>query len=553
MSGPVTVTLFSNGQAMAPQYELISIDIFKEVNRIPSADVVLLDGDAAAQKFELSNTDLFKPGEEIEIKLRYEGDAKNEQTVFKGWVIRHGVKANLSESVLSLHLKDRAIALTTQRKNVVFRELTDTEIIRQIASDGGLEVASIADTKAVYPEMVQYYSTDWDFIVSRADVNGHWVIVNDGEVTVMQPNLSKSIQQSFTYGIDSIYDFDFEADIRHQYASVDGSAWDIRQQSNVTQTATDFALEQGNLTASDLGKAVGAEEYHLSYGGALDPDEVQAWAEAKLRKCRLSMLRGQLTIPGIAEIKCGDLIKIDGVGDRFNGKTLVTAIRHQVRRDGWQTSLQFGLSADWFAQQDHIITPPAAGLVPAIQGLQIGIIDQFEADPNNQFRVKVKIPTLNNPTEDDVIWARLASLEAGNQRGIVFRPEPGDEVVLGFLNDDPRQPIILGAMYSEKNALPSALEVTAENPKKGIFTREALQVLLDDENKVIEISTPNQNLLRVSDADTGIYLEDENGNKLMLNDQGIQIEAAKDIVMKGQDINIEGNNITIKGSKVDVN
>ena len=546
MSGIVTVTILSDGINMNAEHHLVSVDITKEINRIPYAELVLVDGVPARQKFAISNEDFFKPGKTIEIKIRYEGDAKNEQTVFKGKVIRHGVKATPSESLLNIYLKDIALSLITQRKNAVFRDLKDTEIISKIAQDGGLKVKAIANTKAQHAEMVQYYCTDWDFIVSRADVNGHWVIVDDGQITVVEPKVSGSAQHRFTYGIDQIYDFEFEADIQHQYQTVDSAAWDLQQQATTSQTAQDFKLPQGNLVASSLGKDVGADAYHLSHGGTLAPDELQAWADAKLRKSRLAMLRGQFTIPGDAGIKVGHEIELDGIGDRFNGNTLITGIRHRVTTEGWQTSIQFGLSPAWFAQQDDICALPAAGLVPAIQGLQIGIVDAFEEDPDKQFRVKVKVPTLRGQSEDAVLWARLATLDAGKQRGIVFRPEPGDEVVLGFLNSDPRQAIILGSMYSETNDLPPGFNVTTDNFQKGIVTRESLQLLLDDENKVIQISTPNSNSLRVSDADKGVHIEDENGNQLTLNDQGIVIKSAKDIA-------IEGQNITIKGSKVDVN
>ncbi|NEO45324.1 MAG: Rhs element Vgr protein, partial [Moorea sp. SIO4A3] len=296
--------------------------------------------------------------------------------------------------------------------------------------------------------------------------------------------------------------------------------------------------------ADQLAKTIGADNYQLISLAPLDDQEVKAWADAKLQKSRLSLFKGRLKLPGFADIKPGDIIKLDGIGKRFNGKTLVTAIRHQFSRQCWQTYVQFGLSASWFYQQTNdIFDTPVAGLIPAIHGLQIGIVDKYEADPEKQFRVKVRIPSIET---DGIVWARLASVEAGNQRGIFFRPETGDEVILGFINDDPRQAIIIGAVHSEKNALPTGFEVTQENNKKGIVTKESLKILFDDENKLIEISTPKGNTLKLSEQDKGINLEDENGNTITMDDQGIKIKSSKDIVM-------EGKNITIKGSKVDVN
>ena len=39
--------------------------------------------------------------------------------------------------------------------------------------------------------------------------------------------------------------------------------------------------------------------------------------------------------------------------------------------------------------------------------------------------------------DEQGVWARVATLDAGNDRGTFFRPEVDDEVVLGFFHDDP--------------------------------------------------------------------------------------------------------------------
>ncbi|WP_099069116.1 type VI secretion system tip protein VgrG [Nostoc linckia] len=544
MSGVVTVTILNDGSIMNPEYNVMSIDIIKEVNKIPIAQIILLDGDATKREFAISNTDFFQPGNNIEIKLRYEGERQNEATVFAGIVVRHSLQADQYGSLLTVDLKDAAFKLTHQRKSAVFREMTDNEIINKIIEPWGLEITSIAATKPKHKEMVQYYCTDWDFIVSRADVNGHWVLADDGKITIQEPNLNGLPKNSFEYGISDIYEFEMSADIRHQYAAVESTAWDVKTQSiSPLQKAKAFSLSQGNLKAEELAKTIGADNYQLIYSGQLNEEETQIWADAKLRKSRFSMLNGRLKVPGFADIKPGQLMEIAGISKRFNGKTLVTAIRHQVNEQGWQTDIQFGLSADFFAQQNHnIVDLPAAGLVPAIHGLQIGIVENYEDDRQQQFRVKVRIPSIE---KDGIIWARLASVDAGNERGIFFRPELGDEVILGFINDDPRQAIILGAVHSEKNALPPDFTVTQENNKKGIVTKKSLKILFDDEKKLIEISTPNGNSLKLSEEAQGINLVDENGNTMTMNAQGLKLESPEDITLQGKNIIIKGTEIHI--------
>lgn len=125
MPGVVTATVARLEPPQPPkllgaQYVLLSLDVITEVNKIPSAEIVLVDGDAAQQTFELSDTDFFKPGSKIEIALRYEGTP--DVTVFIGYVVKHGLQANRKKSILTLYLKDAAIKLTQRRNNAVGRQ-----------------------------------------------------------------------------------------------------------------------------------------------------------------------------------------------------------------------------------------------------------------------------------------------------------------------------------------------------------------------------------------------------------------------------------------------
>ena len=183
--------------------------------------------------------------------------------------------------------------------------------------------------------------------------------------------------------------------------------------------------------------------------------------------------------------------------------------------------------------------------MPAISGLHIGIVTQLQDDPDSEERILVKIPAIDK--EDDGIWARVARLDAGNERGTYFMPEIDDEVIVGYLNDDPRNPVILGMVHS--SGKPAPLPASDDNHEKGIFTREKLKLLFNDELKSIEISTPNGNKILLSDDLGGITIEDENGNKIAMTSDGINMESAADFIIKATgDVTVEGVNIELKAS-----
>ncbi len=78
-----------NGKDADPTYKLMSLSILKEVNRVPVAKIVFVDGDAAKRSFEISNKNDFIPGNKIQINLGR--DSKNKQA-FKGIIVKHAVK-----------------------------------------------------------------------------------------------------------------------------------------------------------------------------------------------------------------------------------------------------------------------------------------------------------------------------------------------------------------------------------------------------------------------------------------------------------------------------
>jgi Rhs element Vgr protein len=540
----VTATILSGGKRIDPSCELVSIDIRREVNRVPSASLLLIDGDVAAGKFALSDSALFEPGKEIEIRLRYESDTQD-ATVFKGPVVRHAVESTGDGSLLRVEMKDAAVKLTQTRKSMVFRDQTDDAVFRKLIQDAGLRVGIIDSTTQRHAELVQYNCSDWDFILSRADSNGRLTVADDGQLSVRTVNLSGAARRRFQYGND-IYSFEFEADAAYQYPSVKSAGWSIKDQRPQESSGKGFRLSQGNLDGGRLAQAVGFGAYTLSHPVPVAPGELQAWADARLQRSRMSMLRGRLATVGFSEIDLLDLMEVAGIGDRFNGKVLVTGFSHRLEQGSWQTDIQFGLSPRGFASDEGIRDAPAAGLLPAISGLQIGVVAGFEDDPDKQLRVKISLPGIGSAA--GAVWARLASPDAGKERGLFFRPEAGDEVVVGFFNEDPRQPVILGALYSSKNGPPKDFAtLTKDNLKKGIVTKGGTKIVMTDDKKpALSFETAGQNKILLDDDNEVIEISDKHGNKITLNKDGIKLASAKDL-------NLEASgNVVIKGTKVDV-
>ncbi|MDX1671720.1 MAG: type VI secretion system tip protein VgrG [Balneolaceae bacterium] len=536
-----TFEIHSGGERIPEKYHVFSFTVVKSVNRISFAKLVLRDGNPAAEDFPISNTELFKPGTEITIKAGYHND---HTTIFEGMVIKHGIQAREGEpSMLKVECKDMAVKLTAGRKNRYFTEMTDSDMFEQLIGDYGLE-SEVESTSQTHPGMVQYYATDWDFLLSRAEMNGQAVLPDDGKLVIKQPGLGNP-SLTLIYG-DTIFDFEAQIDAGDQISAVKSMAWDYASQETIDSDGAEPDLDSaGNIGADELAGVIGPDPYSFRHGGQVPDTELQSWADAALLKSRLAKIRGRVRCKGYPDLKPFDTIELKGVGDRFSGKVFVSGIRQHYSTERWYLDVEFGLSPRWFYKEDDVMEESASGLLPGVNGLQIGVVTQLQEDPKGEDRILVKLPLVD--AEHEGIWARIATLDAGENRGSFFRPEIGDEVVVGFINDDPRDVVVLGMMNS--SAKPAPTQASDDNHEKGFVTREELRLWFDDDKKSILIETPNGNKIQLSEDEGAINLEDENGNKLNMNSDGITLDSPGDIVLKATgNVNIEGVNVEQKAN-----
>lgn len=542
------IEVLINGNRVGdPDYQLRSVSVVKEANQIPYARIQYLDGDISQEKFAVSEGADFIPGNKVEIKVGRDG---KEVSVFKGVIVKHGIKASENANgCLYLDCRDESVSLTLGRKNKYFREMTDSDALKQVL---GSKAGSLESTAVTHKELVQFYCTDWDFALSRAEMNSCILLVQDGKVNMVKPALGAPVLV-LVYGA-TIEEFDAEIDARTQWQEVSASSWSYKDQAVKENTTSSVSFkEAGNLTGSSLAKAVSPAKLDLRHSGLVSEPELKAWTESVMLKSRMSKIRGRAKIKGSPDTKPGDTIELKGLGNRFNGEVYVSGVRHDYVDGIWSTQLQFGISPEWFHHKPELIETPAAGMMPAVHGLQIGVVVQLESDPDGEDRILVKMPLTDN--NDKGTWARMASLDAGKERGYFFRPEIGDEVIVGFVNGDPRFAVVLGMLHSSNK--PAPVPATDTNHIKGLVTRSKMKTMFDDENKVMKMETPAGNFIELSEKDKAITIQDQHGNMIKMESAGITIKSAKDIKMEaagafslkaGTDIKIEGATISGKAS-----
>ena len=521
----VSVSIKVNGTAIPDTCEVSAVRVTKEINRIPQARITLIDGSATTGDFAWSDSTLFVPGAIVEILVGYHGD---NVSLFKGIVVRHGLRIRDRRAHLVLNCADRALKMTVARRNNVYVDKTDSDVISALISANGL-TADVTSTSAVRKSLVRYFASDWDFMLTRAEACGLLVIVDAGTVTVAPPSFDDDAQLAVNYG-DALQELEADIDARSQLASVTARAWDANAQELVQGKSTEPSVNaQGNLTGKKLSDTLGVSDYGWQTAGTLADGDLSAWASAQLLRSRLAAMRGSVSMPGDAKVKPGVLIELGGVGERFNGKAYVTGVEQLIEDGAWTTDARFGMSPRGFvAEQEDIEAPPAGGLAPGVQGLLTGKVAQIDQDPDGQTRVLVHVPLVD--MEGDGVWARLSNGYASNGVGMFFMPEIDDEVVLGFLNSDPAYPVILGSLYSGARVAPRTPE--AQNNTKAIVSRSKVTIEIDEQKKQISISTPGGHIVTLDDESTTVTVTDSNKNSLKMAPQGVTLTSPGDISIK---------------------
>jgi len=537
-----TFTILSGGSKVSAEYHVLSVTVNKEVNRIASATIIILDGEASAQSFSVSNQPDFEPGKEIEIKV---GFSSQEETIFKGIVVRHGIKVRKNNSVLVIDCRDKAVKMTGARKGAYFSDMKDSDVMEELTGKYGLDKV-IEATAYTHKQLVQYNSTDWDFILCRADANGMLCFTDDNKISISKPVFVGDPALTIQFGA-TVLDLDAEIDARLQYKAITGSSWDFTSQELAASLEAEEAAvpDAGNLDRDTLAKVINEEKYTLANSARMEDPEMQEWLNAMMMRHQLARIRGKVRTEGTPDVKPGLMIQLNGAGERFEGKLFVTAVRHEIESGSWQTVTQFGLNPKWFASSYDIQPPLAGALLPAVQGLHLGVVTQLEGDPDGEDRILVRIPVIHNTA--DGAWCRVSTLDAGHERGSFFRPEIGDEVVLGFINNDPRHGIVLGMCNSSEN--PAPLPSSDDNHEKGFQTRSKMKMIFNDDKKSFTLETPAGNKFIISEDEKKIHFEDQHGNKITMDKDGIKLESIKDIILKAaNDIKAEGVNVDLKGS-----
>jgi phage baseplate assembly protein V len=196
-----------------------------------------------------------------------------------------------------------------------------------------------------------------------------------------------------------------------------------------------------------------------------------------------------------------------------------------------------------------------------LYGVAVGIVSNIN-DPEGLGRVKTVLPWMADTVETD--WARVATPMAGPGRGIYFRPDVNDEVLVAFEHGNPDMPYVLGGLWNGQDQPPVA-DPDSTNDVRMIKSRAGSTIkfsdVMDDAQiHIVDSSGKNMIVIRASDnsititADGDITLQAGQG-KLTLTGDSVEITATSGLKIEAsQAMDVEATGqLTLKGSVVNIN
>ena len=171
-----------------------------------------------------------------------------------------------------------------------------------------------------------------------------------------------------------------------------------------------------------------------------------------------------------------------------------------------------------------------AALTAPMPGVAVAIVQNVDAA---QGRVQVSVPSMQDSPS---LWAPIASLMAGKNRGVQFMPENGDQVLVAFEQGDPRRPYVLGSLWNGTNKPPAT-----DSHRRLIRSVNGHEIEIYDSAQ----GSGDRGYIRIKDAD---------GNTVELAHSGITIQSVAGSNKQAPNISIKGAaNVSIQGTNVSIN
>ena len=250
-----------------------------------------------------------------------------------------------------------------------------------------------------------------------------------------------------------------------------------------------------------------------------------------------------LRVGSVISLYSSFLERVGNLSEESLGNFIIIEITHEVSQGSYYKNRFKAIPATIKAMPSPKVRMPLAET-------QMATV-LSNADPQGKGRVRVRMNWQTDGMQTG--WVRVMTPDGGSSsdvksnRGFVFIPEVGDQVLLGFRHGDPARPYVLGSLFNGVTGSGGF----AANHKKSLTTRSGSTVTFDDTAHTILLQTTRANKIFVDELNGTITIS--SAEEVNVKTKNINIEASEDMkinVGKNLELNVgENTNVSIGGDK----
>lgn len=242
---------------------------------------------------------------------------------------------------LTILAEDRLQDLRMTRRTRTFEDVTDEDVMQQIAQDHGLQTEFEGLSGPTHRILAQTNLSDLAFLRECARRINAEVMVDDTTLVVAKRTSRGSDPITLAYGA-SLRECQIRADLAHQCTELSVNGWDPQSKTAISEIADDSAIAQelNGLTggSSILETAFGARKASLVHTVPLSTEEAREVAEARYRERARQFVTGSGTADGDPRIRAGTTLELSQMGPMFDGEYYVVRALHRLSLErGYET------------------------------------------------------------------------------------------------------------------------------------------------------------------------------------------------------------------------
>ena len=496
------------------------------------------------------------PGKTLKIKSKTEG---SEDTIFDGEIVELEPSFEGAGQKVTIRAFDRLHRLTRGRYVRTFVQMTDSDVMEKIIREVGLK-AEVTSSSEVFEHLFQPNQSNLEFLQTRAAALGRYLYAEGETIHCAAPSSDPALELRLFEGLT---DFFPRLSTSAQVSEVQVRGWNVKDKKVVlgkatkgtTAPTTAITKSGGDLAADAHGIAA---KYLVNEPVVRTQGAADKLAQAVADRFEGQKIEAHGQASGNPKLLAGSKIKISGVGTRFSGEYFVTGATHSFSpNEGYSTA--FTVSSHSPQNLVSMLSPDREFRAPSTVAVALVTDNQ---DPLNLGRVKLQYPFLSSDDGSD--WARVLSIGGGKKRGVMYTPEVGDEVLVGFEHSDLDQPYVLGGLWNGSDDPPLPNDKAID--QRIIESRSGHTFILDDtsgKENITVLDKTGKNLIKIDSSSGDLTIEMEGkvtvtakGAIKFKSDQGIELEAATDIKMTAQSnvsieatmaVDVKGMTLNLKG------